>query len=62
MLLVSVLRVCVCVNCFLSMSLKSLAALIVLIALIPYFCDLLVAEIADHSGAVDRYLEQILGS
>lgn len=45
---------------FLSMSLKSLAALIVLIALLPFFFDVLVDEIAEHSGAVDQYLERIL--
>lgn len=45
---------------FLSMSLKSLAALIVLIVLMPFFFDLLVEEIAEHSGAIDQYLERIL--
>jgi len=45
---------------FLSMSLKSIAALIVLIVLLPFFFELLVDEIAQHSGAVDQYLEKIL--
>ena len=47
---------------FLSMSLKSLAALIVIMTLLPFFFDLLVDEVAEHSGSVDNYLNKILGS
>lgn len=45
---------------FLSMSLKALAALLVLLIMMPYLVDLLRENIARHSYGVERYLNQIL--
>lgn len=45
---------------FLSMSLKALAALLVLIILLPFLVELLHEHIADHSRDVSTYLEKIL--
>ncbi|MBX2884933.1 MAG: type III secretion system export apparatus subunit SctT [Granulosicoccus sp.] len=47
---------------FLSMSLKALAALLVLIILMPFLVDLLRDNIASHSNGIERYLNVILGS
>jgi len=44
---------------FLSMSLKALAAMLMLIVMLPFLIDVLVNEIASHSGAVDNYLRRI---
>jgi len=44
---------------FLSMSLKALAALLMLMVMLPFLVDVLVDEVAVHSGAVDDYLRHL---
>jgi len=44
---------------FLSMSLKALAALLMLMVMLPFLIDVLTNEVAVHSGAVDDYLRHI---
>lgn len=44
---------------FLSMSLKALAALLMLMVMLPFLIDVLVNEVAVHSGAVDNYLQRL---
>jgi len=44
---------------FLSMSLKALAALLMLMVMLPFLVDVLINEVAVHSGAVDDYLRHI---
>jgi len=44
---------------FLSMSLKALAALLMLMMMLPFLIDVLINEIAVHTGAVDNYLRHL---
>ena len=46
---------------FLSMSLKSMAAVLLLIVLLPYLVDVLRAEIASQAASVEQRLERVLG-
>lgn len=46
---------------FLSMSLKALAALLMLLIMMPFLVDLLRENIAQHSQSVERYLSHIVG-
>lgn len=45
---------------FLSMSLKFLAALVVLLVMLPYLADLLARRVAEHSGHIEQYLVRIV--
>ena len=45
---------------FLSMSIKSMATIVVLIVLLPFLGDVMVAEIAEHAGSVDIWLARVL--
>jgi len=45
---------------FLSMSLKALAALLIMLIMMPYLVDILHDRIAEHSRAVARYLNRVL--
>lgn len=44
---------------FLSMSLKSLAAMLMLMVMLPFLMDVLIDQVAVHSGAVDDYLNHL---
>jgi len=45
---------------FLSMSIKSMATIVVLIAVLPFLADVLFGEIAAHSNTVEAWLARVL--
>ena len=45
---------------FLSISVKSMASIVMLIILLPYLVEVLVAEMAVQASAINAYLQQVL--